>query len=193
MKKEPNSIMGLILMVMYFMLGVFLITNPEPSIKIMCGVIGGVLGVVGVVRIINYFRLEQYEAMIRKELAVGMFMLLIAFYVIMKAEVIAGIIPIALGVVLVFQGMTLAQMALDLQRVKRPGWYVELISAGVILVLGLLVLFIKFDVAKTRAIFLGISYVVLGIGMLVSMFLMRTYKKEYKKLEVVESTAIEKQ
>lgn len=193
MKKEPNSIMGLILMVMYFMLGIFLITNPEPSIKIMCGVIGGVLGVVGVVRIINYFRLEQYEAMIRKELAVGMFMLLIAFYVIMKAEVIAGIIPIALGVVLVFQGMTLAQMALDLQRVKRPGWYVELISAGVILVLGLLVLFIKFDAAKTRAIFLGISYVVLGIGMLVSMFLMRTYKKEYKKLEVVESTAIEKQ
>lgn len=186
MRREANSVMGLVFMAVYLMLGIFLIVNPEPSIKIMCGVIGGVLGVIGVVRIINYFRLDRYEAMLRKELAMGCFMLLLAFFVIMKADVVASFIPIALGVVLVFEAMSLAQAALDLKRLDMKGWAIDLAAAGIVLVMGALILFDPFTTAKMLVRFIGISFLVEGIATVVSMFLLRSYKKTYKKLEIAE-------
>ena len=188
MKRSTNGVLGVLFMIIYLMLGVFLIINPEPSSKIVCGVIGGVLGVVGIVRVINYFKMDRYEAMLKKELAMGMLFLLMAFYVIMKADVITSIIPIALGIVLVYEAMGLLQLAVDLARAGIRYWLINLISGVIILILGIIGLFNPFKAFHILMIFLGISFVVAGIASVISMFLIRIFKKEYDKgkKEIVE-------
>lgn len=187
MKRGSNVVIGSLFMLIYMLLGVFLIINPEPSDKIICGVIAGVLGVVGVVRVINYFKMDRYEAMLRKELAIGLFLLLIAFYVIMQAAtVISTLIPVALGVILVYEAMGLLQYAVDLMRSKIKYWIIDLIAGVVILTLGIIALFDPFDAQLTLMRFIGISFVVAGVASLVSLFLLRLFKKEYQKQEVLE-------
>lgn len=187
MKRGSNVVIGSLFMLIYVLLGVFLIINPEPSDKIICGVIAGVLGVVGVVRVINYFKMDRYEAMLRKELAIGLFLLLIAFYVIMQAAtVISTLIPVALGVILVYEAMGLLQYAVDLMRSKIKYWVIDLIAGIIILALGIIALFDPFDAQLTLMRFIGISFVVAGLASLVSLFLLRLFKKEYKKQEILE-------
>lgn len=187
MKRGSNVVIGSLFMLIYMLLGVFLIINPEPSDKIICGVIAGVLGVVGVVRVINYFKMDRYEAMLRKELAIGLFLLLIAFYVIMQAAtVISTLIPVALGVILVYEAMGLLQYAVDLMRSKIKYWVIDLIAGIIILALGIIALFDPFDAQLSLMRFIGISFVVAGVASLVSLFLLRLFKKEYQKQEVLE-------
>lgn len=169
-------------MAIYLLLGLFLLVNPEPSEKIICGMIGGILGVLGVVKIIGYFKMDRYEAMLRKELANGMFFMLIAFYVIMKATtVIVEIIPVFLGILLVYEGMGLVQHAVDLLRSNIKQWVVNLAAGAVTLTLGVISLFNPFKTSITLMRFLGIAFIVAAVSVLVSMILMRIFKKEYEK------------
>lgn len=181
MKRGSNAVLSLLFVAIYLLLGLFLVMNPEPSVKIICGMIGGILGVLGVARIINYFKLDRYEAMLRKELANGMFFLLIAFYVIMKASTIVGIIPIFLGILLVYEGMSLLQHTLDLVRAHIKQWVVNLVAGVITLALGVVSLFDPFKTGVALMRFIGIAYIVAAVAVVVSMVLMRIFKKEYEK------------
>lgn len=185
MKRSSNGIVNILFMLIYLLLGIFLIVNPEPSDTIICGVIGGALGLVGVVRVINYFKLDKYEAMLRKELALGLFLLLLAFFVIMKADDVETMIPKALGVLLSYEAMGLFQNAVDLIRTNIKYWVIDVVAGGILLTLGILALFDPFGKQITLMRFVGISFVVAAIATLVSVFLMRMFKKEYNKNEVV--------
>lgn len=93
-----------IFIIVYLLIGLFLIVKPGTSTKILCGVLGGMLGIVGILKILNYFRiLPDYEAMIRKELAIGLSMLLVGFYIIFETEAVAALIPAILGIVMVLK------------------------------------------------------------------------------------------
>lgn len=185
MKRGSNVVLSLLFMAIYLLLGVFLIVNPDPSAKIICGMIAGILGFLGVVRVINYFRLDRYEAMLRKELANGAFFILIAFYVIMRTDAVFGVVHIFLGVLLVYEGMGLLQNAVDLFYAKSKMWPVNLVAGGATVALAAVALFNPFKKAQTLMTFIGITFVVAGVAVLVSMFLMRKFNKEFKKQEIV--------
>lgn len=186
MKRSNSSVMGVLFLVIYTMLGIFLIVNPTPSGEIVCSVLAGVLGVVGIVKVINYFKMDEYEALLRKELAMGMLFILVAFVVVMLRKKLGeDIIPMALSIVLIYEAMGLLQYAVDFARGKVKYWYINLISGSIVLVLGILSVFVPFS-DKVKFIFLGSSFLAVGVATIVSMFLLRIFRKEYaKKNEVV--------
>ena len=192
MKRAANVWLTLLFVLVYLLLGAFLIINPQPSTDIISGVIAGILAFMGIVRIIGYFKMDSYEAMIKKELCNGLFLVLAAFVVIMKRETISAFIPIALSIVLLYEAMTNLQQAVDLLRVKNTTWIVEIISFVVVLAMSLICLFGWFGFTGSSLMcFIGISYVVAALASLVSMFLMMNYKKKHdaNKAEIAEAKA----
>ena len=81
--------------------------------------------------------------------------------------------------------MGLFQNAVDLIRTNIKYWVIDVVTGGILLTLGILALFNPFGKQITLMRFVGISFVVAAIATLVSVVLMRMFKKEYNKNEVV--------
>lgn len=178
-----------IFIIVYLLIGLFLIVKPGTSTKILCGVLGGMLGIVGILKILNYFRLPDYEAMIRKELAIGLSMLLVGFYIIFETEAVAALIPAILGIVMVFEAMSKLQETMDLHRLKSGAWKATLVFAVIVLVLGCIILFNPFKAIETLMLFIGISLIIEATANLVIMIMLAVLskKKKAEKNEVVLS------
>lgn len=191
MKRASNAWLTFLFVLIYVLIGLFLIITPEPSTTILCGAIAGVLAFLGIVRIISYFRIDKFEAMLKKELCNGLFLVLAAFYVILKAgDTVKVFIPVALSIVLIYEAMTNFQQAIDLAREQIGTWIAEMVSFGVVMLLSLMCLFNFFKWGNVFLMrFIGISYVVAAVASFLSMIFMSAYKKKHQKNEIVEAKA----
>ena len=89
--------------------------------------------------------------------------MIVGLLIYYKAEVVVSIIPIILGVVILFSGFSKLQQAVDLARMKARRWTTVLATACLNLILGGVIIFNPFSPALTFLRFVGIGLLYLSL------------------------------
>lgn len=153
----------------FILLGVLFLVFPDTSSKIICYTAGGMVCLVGLVKIIEYFKTPVSLAEYSLSLVIGLTAVGVGAYVIIKPEALLGVLPTVLGVAVILDGMIKLQNTLDMLRLKDRRWWLTLIVAAVTLGLGVVLILNPFKAAEMLTQFIGIALIVTGICDLVAL------------------------
>ncbi len=96
--------------------------------------------VMGAARILGYFANDLYRLAFQYDLALGAFCVIFGVLSIIRPDSIQNVIPFAIGIYVLLDGLLKAQTAFDAKAFGMKHWYGLLISSGVLSLFGVLAL-----------------------------------------------------
>ena len=145
----------IIISIVLFALGLFLVIYPELSQLIICKAVGIALCVWGVLRLITYFSMAKEE--------------------------IFGFGTI-LAIVIIIDGILKLQYGIEFYHMKADKWWIEAVVAAFMVVMGVIALFNPFDSSVALMIFIGIVLMVEGVSDLISIIRISAFVKKLKDM-----------
>lgn len=178
----------LISSICYIALGIALMVWPIASLNVFCYVIGSVTVAYGLWRIYRFVT-HREERYVTVGLFVGIVALALGLCLFIKPEIFSSILPMILGLYLVFDGMVKLQAAFDIKRDGYEKWGILLLLALLMIALGVVIILNPFDSATVLVAFIGASMVVDGAINLWNAIVVYQHLKALKKAakEVVET------
>jgi uncharacterized membrane protein HdeD (DUF308 family) len=165
-------------------IGLLFIIFPQSSAHILCYAGGAVLIVWGVIRTVLYFVTGMRG--VNYSLAGGIALIAIGAILCAKPDLISEIVTIALGVILIIDGVIKLQQSMDIVKLKESGWWISLIVAGVSIVLGLVTLIDPFGSRTALMIFIGISLIVDAVCDIISAYRLGEAEKRAEIKNVID-------
>lgn len=161
-----------VLSVAYFVLGLVLIIWPSISVKTFCYVFGIGMLIFGGTYMILYFTRDRLQGVMQSEMVLGVIGLATGAYILLKMDYVLEIIPFAMGIVGLLGAMVKLQDAIDLKKLHATRWYIMLVWAIVLFVMGAILVANPFEELGMKVIvkLIGVSLVIDGIGNLVGIF-----------------------
>ncbi len=182
MKKIKQARLELILLALAnIALGIVLIIKPEDALDFVGRAIGIVLVVWGIIRIVNYFRVAVVEAFGSFGLVQGVALIAFGAYVAVRPADMAAVFTIVMAILVIIGGVIKVQYAVDLKRMNGPVWWLELVVAISLLILGAIALVDPFATQAALMIFIGISLVLDGVFDLASIIRISVLAKKVSK------------
>ena len=86
-----------VLSVMFLLLGIYLVVNPETSLIMICRILGAAMAVFGVMKIVLYFIREVEGVAIRFDFAVGLFCIILGVLMLWRAPALTDILSVMIG------------------------------------------------------------------------------------------------
>ena len=127
-----------VLSVMFLLLGIYLVVNPETSLIMICRILGAAMAVFGVMKIVLYFIREVEGVAIRFDFAVGLFCIILGALMLWRAPALTDILSVMIGLLVLVDSVFKLQVAVDSRRMGAHSWWVTLVCTVVCLVLGVL-------------------------------------------------------
>lgn len=150
-------------------LGVLFIIFPENSVKIICYASGAILCLLGVYKLVQYFK-DGIKDITSFGLAGGIGLVSVGLLLFFKPNFISDVLTILFGIILIISGIIKLQQAINVKNSKGKAWWTVLCVAVIALVSGLFALFFPFATRKVLFIFIGISLIVDGLLGIISNF-----------------------
>ncbi len=145
--KETNSrgVTNLIVIVtalIFMALSSLVLFVPDVIFKpsYLCYVVGGAVIIVGIVQIVRYFVNDAYRNMNEYGFSIGTLMIILGICVLLRAEVISGVIDLVLGVVVLLMGIIMLQHSLDLKRMNDAVWGLVIVIAALVIACGVVLI-----------------------------------------------------
>lgn len=157
--------------------GLVLLFFPVTTTKMIAYIAAAMLLFMGIGQVIGYFRYEPGSGRYSSGLVLGIFLMIVGLLIYYKAEVVVSIIPIILGVVILFSGFSKLQQAVDLARMKARRWTTVLATACLNLILGGVIIFNPFSTAMTLLRFVGIGCYTVASPILSQHFIFRARQR----------------
>ncbi|MGN1412252.1 MAG: HdeD family acid-resistance protein [Oscillospiraceae bacterium] len=151
-KKRNNTYM--VISIVSLILGLFLVIKPETSSNIISYIIGAGFVFYGVVHIITYILVKD-ESLFQYDLAKGLITTSIGLFFIFKPTFIASLLPLGLGIAILFNGVMSLQSACNFYRNSRKNWLSVFIPSLITIVFGALIIVNPFKWAKALLIIIG--------------------------------------
>lgn len=145
--------------VFFIVLGVLMIVRPDASFTVICRGLGILAAVFGVIRVAQYFLRAPQGVGQRYDLAGGLFCLLIAALLILRAKEVAAILSVIIGIFILIDSVFKLQIALDAHRSDVAAWGMMMIFACVSLLLGILLVFDTFRGQAVISVIMGCALV----------------------------------
>ena len=171
-----------LLSVAYLVLGLLLLIWPDISVRTFCYVFGVGMLIFGGAHLILYFVRDKYESVLQMDMVAGIVGIATGAYILLKMEYMLEIIPFALGIVALLGAAVKVQDAFDLKRLKVQHWYLMLLLAVMLVVLGALLISNPFEGIEIIVKLIGISLIVDGIGNLIGIFWIALVFRKLKKV-----------
>ena len=172
----------IIISIVLFALGFFLVIYPELSQLIICKAVGIALCVWGVLRLITYFSMAKEEIFGSFGLVQGISLLAFGLFFVMKPEVIAMFFGTILAIVIIIDGILKLQYGIEFYLMKADKWWIEAVVAAFMVVMGVIALFNPFDSSVALMIFIGIVLMVEGVSDLISIIRISAFVKKLKDM-----------
>lgn len=179
-----------IMSVVYIVAGLALIIWPSFMEGMICTILGIVAIVFGIIRLINYFVGDKFEALMRYDMVIGIFLVGLGLFVLIFPGVVISFLPVVFGLFLILSSLVKLQNAVDLKRLDYDRWWLILILAAVSIVLGVILICNPFGVIHLLLTFVGVFFVVDGATSLYSMFIFVRevhIRKESMKKKMLET------
>ncbi len=167
--------MYLIIGVLAFFLGVFMLTNPAITYEMMTLLLGLALVVFGVIEmIVGIFSRNIFVS--RAAVIIGAVLNIVLGVLLAANPGIAALtLPLVLGMWMLYQSFMTISYAGDLKTFKVKGYGLTLFCGIVLLILAVLILLRPVAIGMmTVAIYIALSFIIYGISEIVSAFRLRT-------------------
>ena len=142
-------------------LGIVLLAFPGIVMRTVCYLIAILFMLLGVKRIVAYFR-GRGSLFFSGGLLLGLSALLIGILIFVRVESFVGILPFVIGIVTIFSGTASIQSALDLRREGYAGWIGSMIMSVLSVLIGMLLIINPFASLVVTVMFIGVSLIVDG-------------------------------
>lgn len=156
-------------------LGILMVMFPQMINGLICQGIGAVLCVWGIIRIIKYFMARAESAFGSFGLVQGGAMLGFGIFFLANPDFFVSIIDTALAIILLVMAVIKVQYAFDFLKLNSSRWWIQLLGAVVMAVLGILALTKPFGVANIVMILIGAGLIFSGLWDLVSVLRMSVF------------------
>ncbi len=166
---------------LYLLLGIFFVVRPGVTLTTIGIIFSIVMLIVGIINICSYLSEKNFIGIQKNGLAYGLILCILAIYFLIRPDFMAGLIGFIIGFMIIIAGITQLQNAVDLLHFKNKNWIFMLVSAVILIILGIIALVNPFEtevmLIRTTGIFIVISAVIKLISMLMLLFGARTVKK----------------
>lgn len=143
----------------FLILGIILLISPTTVIYTVTNVVEAVLIIYGIVTVSNYLRIESKEDIFSFGFVQGALCILIAIFLIANPSILINILPVTLGIWMIFSSLTKIQVAIKLSAwgQKTSIWHVFL--AILIFTIGIILVCNPFNIVKLVVELIGISLI----------------------------------
>ncbi len=171
----------------FIVMGLVMIIFPQFTLEMLCYLIAAVLGVLGIFNLVIYFTRDILKDVYRYDFVTGLMMILIAIIFVWRSEMMITLIPIIMGVIVFWNGVTKLQRSIDLLRIGYSGWIFVLILALMSIAVGVFIILQPDFVAEAVMVIIGISLVFGGVSDIITLILLGKRVKEIKKNLPIEA------
>ena len=165
-------------------MGLALIMKPGLVEDAFCYILAAAAILIGIVKLIAYMatKVETRIAEDTNGFAVGISLILLGLFVLMKSTMFVLLVPFVLGFMITFKGIEGIQNVLNLKKFGF-GYRKGVMAVSVIIVIfGIVVMVNPFSTLKVLLVMLGIGLLASGVfDLLADMVFTRTLKKEEKR------------
>lgn len=146
------------------LLGIVLIIWPDLSGAIMCYMMGGALILMGAIQLLIYIRGNKKEMYSRFKLTMGMLLAILGIWICMKPEIVLGLVPIVLGIVLIAHAIQDVSLVMEMKRAGVEKWWVSVFVVLVTFVLGVFLVLHPLLAFEMALMYVGIGLIYNGIS-----------------------------
>ena len=147
----------LITAIIYIVVGLLLIIWPDQARQIVIYAIGAAALLYGGYRIIDYFAKKDQFGSVQLGVALGIACIVLGLFLLFQANVVVALLAAVIGVAIIVDSVLRLQIALNLRLAGGRSWIVLIVTALVMLVFGILLLFNPFTVIRVATIVGGAS------------------------------------
>lgn len=149
--------------ILYIVLGIMSLALPETMEKILGYMIGVVLIVAGAVSMISYLLRDAHQNYYHNDFLHGLIGIAAGILILVKMEVVIGLISFLLGVMVLVSGCSKLQDVIDMKRLNCGNWIVMLVLAAVNVGFGVLLICNPFSWTILLFRLLGVGLIFSGV------------------------------
>lgn len=164
----------------YIMIGLIMAIIPGFLSNFICYVMGIIIVLFGSTRILRYIELKKKTNLSNIMLVIGIIALILGIVIIVNPEGVTSIIPFIIGIYVFVLGLTKINQALEFRENNYNGWSPTMISAVLLLLLGIIVIFNPFEALTVVIRLVGIAFI---INSLYDLYNVYNYNKGFKDLK----------
>lgn len=182
-KKQINKLWvgSLFTTLLFIIVGILLIIKPEQIITMISMIIGLSILVVGIFAFVKYFRGQKTQTGFSFDLIYGTICAVSGSLLILNPKAVASVLPLILGVWMLFNSISKIGYVLDLKKQAGKEWISPFILTTLTLMCGILFIFNPFKGATIITQILGSTLVFYSLIDLINSFILR------KKVNVIYS------
>lgn len=151
---KHNYFVNAVIMVL---LGLVLVIWPHILGVMLCYLLGGALVVMGLFQLIGFLRGERLGFYNKFNMLMGIVLVLLGIWICTQPRIVLSIIPVVVGIIVLFHGLMDIQYTLDIKRTGTSKWWIALIAAIITLIIGLMLVFNPFTAYEITMVLLGIA------------------------------------
>ena len=100
-KEKDNFYVSLVLVIFFALFSILLLFFPSSIINIIYYGLGIIIGILGIIGIINFFRKKDNERVAKFGIVYGIVLLIIAIILIIKKDELSKLLPIIIGLFII--------------------------------------------------------------------------------------------
>lgn len=186
---KRKEIKGIIVSILLIVLSIFLIIKPDEMISNLLRVIGIFSLIMGAFATVNYFVSKDENKLFDYGLFRGVIEMTIGILFIFKYEMLIGIFPIILGMIIIFINLFKLQVSLNLKDTLENNYLTGVISSSLFIILGIIIILNPFDTVKVVVI---VSGAVMLLSELFNIVYSTLILSKIKKIDNVVRDIVEK-
>jgi uncharacterized membrane protein HdeD (DUF308 family) len=160
-------------------LGIIFILFPAFVNDFFSTIVGLLILLFGVYQIVSYASKKSYNVMSKVTLGLGIIGVFIGMYILLNPKFITSIIPLVSGLIIVINALNKIKQSSEFKASNYSKWWYNLISAIILLILGLILIYNPFKAVELIIRIFGIILIIEGIYDLITI---TSYSKEVKKV-----------
>ena len=172
---SPTVISSIILIA----LGLILVIMPNIASTLVFVSIGVMLVAIGIINIVRYFSMNQKEQITSFALAIGIISCAGGILIMILRPLLLAMLPFLCGGIVSIGGILQLQKALQFKKMNVRAWYIDMIFAGVLLTLGIIILLNPFKTAMVLMRLIGVALMIEGIMNILSGAVYEKKKKAF--------------
>ena len=150
--------------ILYMALGIVLLIWQNTTLNVICYVFGGITLFYGLSRLVSYLGNRENNSVFQADNFIGIIMIGLGIFLLLNRSVIESILPIVLGLFVIFNSIIKLQYAFELKNIFYEKWWILLFLGIATAFLGAIVALNKFPTPDISLFAMGGVLVVDGIS-----------------------------
>ena len=160
LKREGWS--SVISAIVFLLIGILIVNNPDTIIATVSYILGGFLVIGGLFKIISYFIEKGNLDFENYDLVYGIMILVLGIIFITHVTILESIFSIVIAIWLIYEGLIRGTSSMKLKKYEVKAWWVVLVSALLMIFLGIYILAVPNIIVITLGIIM-IVYAVMDV------------------------------